>query len=61
MQLTSVLFGFMLCLADASLALGEDGCSLYFLYIKVHNSVLWPVLFPVCFLGHDSGLNGPLD
>lgn len=51
----------MLCLADASLALGEDGCSLYFLYIKVHNSVLWPVLFPVCFLGHDSGLNGPLD
>lgn len=37
MQVTSVLFGFMLCLADACLAL-EDGCRLSFFHIKVHNS-----------------------
>lgn len=38
MQVTSVLFGFMLCLADACLALEEDGCSLSFLRVEVHNS-----------------------
>lgn len=61
-EVTSVLFGIMLCLADACLTLEEDGCSPFSFILKCTRVlVLRPMLLPVCLLEQDSGLDGPLE